>query len=164
MKRLISLWLFITTVLFMTGVTSCDAEVLTGKVVKVSDGDTFTLLAAGNEQIRVRMYGIDAPEMKGGQPFCNASREFLAGMIAGQEVTVLVMGTDKYERCLGIVKTSTVEDVNLVMLQEGMAWHYSQFDMTPQYVKAAKTARATHKGLWSEKNPINPYQWRKDHR
>lgn len=35
------------------------------KVVKISDGDTITVLS-GKEQTRVRLYGIDAPEKKQG--------------------------------------------------------------------------------------------------
>ena len=41
-------------------------HVLIGKVVKVTDGDTITALTADNEQERIRLYGIDAPEKKGG--------------------------------------------------------------------------------------------------
>lgn len=35
---------------------------LKGRVVKVSDGDTITLLDAGNNQHKIRLNGIDAPE------------------------------------------------------------------------------------------------------
>ncbi len=55
--------------LAMTGVwadTDKNPEkVISGKVVKVADGDTFTMLVKGNRQVRGRMYGIDAPEMTG---------------------------------------------------------------------------------------------------
>lgn len=35
-----------------------------GKVVRVADGDTITVLAPGNQQVKVRLYGIDCPERK----------------------------------------------------------------------------------------------------
>ena len=35
-----------------------------GQVVKVSDGDTITVLAPGNQQVKIRLYGIDCPEKK----------------------------------------------------------------------------------------------------
>ena len=60
---------------------SVSAENLTGRVVRVSDGDTFVLLVDGNKQVRVRLHGIDAPEMSGGQPYCRQSRQALADMI-----------------------------------------------------------------------------------
>ena len=44
-------------------------NVLIGKVVKVTDGDTITILTADSEQEWIRLYGIDAPENRGGQPF-----------------------------------------------------------------------------------------------
>ena len=44
-----------------------------GKVVGVHDGDTITLLTAEKEQVKVRLEGIDAPELK--QAFGNASKQ-----------------------------------------------------------------------------------------
>ncbi len=38
------------------------ADTLTGKVVKVADGDSITVLDNTNTQHRIRLQGIDAPE------------------------------------------------------------------------------------------------------
>jgi endonuclease YncB( thermonuclease family) len=38
------------------------AQTITGRVVRVSDGDTITILASGNREVRVRLAWIDAPE------------------------------------------------------------------------------------------------------
>lgn len=157
MKKLLSLVLLITTFLCI----SSQAQTLTGKVVKVADGDTFTLLVVGNEQVRVRLHGIDAPEITGGQPFSRAAKEYLSDMIAGQQVTVVVLDTDRYGRTIGIVRTPAVQDVNLRMLEAGMAWHYNFYDRTPAYIEAEQEARKARKGLWADPNPINPYNWRK---
>lgn len=153
--------LFLTITLFMICVTACQAQTIGGKVVKVSDGDTFTLLMDNKKTVRVRLHGIDAPEIKGGQPFSRAAKECLAEMIAGQKVTVDVKDTDRYGRYIGIVRTSSVRDVNLEMLRAGMAWHYSYYDKTPAYVKAERDARKAKVGLWRDKKPVNPYEWRK---
>ena len=51
------------------------------KVVKISDSDTITVLN-GKEQTKVRLYGIDAPELK--QPYGKKSKQFLANLIAGK--------------------------------------------------------------------------------
>ncbi len=61
------------------------ADILTGKVVKVTDGDSITVLDNITEH-RIRLQGIDAPERK--QAFGNASRKHLATLVAGREVTV----------------------------------------------------------------------------
>lgn len=142
---------------------TASTEVLTGKVVRVADGDTFVLLVDGNKQVRVRLHGIDAPEMTGSQPYCRQSKEKLSSLLEGKTVTVRVNGYDRYERALGIVSTDACKDVNLEMLRSGMAWHYKHFDHTPVYIKAAETARKNRVGLWRDKQPVNPYKWRRDH-
>ena len=138
------------------------AETLTGKVVRIADGDTFTLLVE-KKQHRIRLYGIDAPETKGGQPYSQKSKDYLASMIAGKTVTVEVKDTDRYGRYLGVVSTSDIKDVNLEMLRSGMAWHYDYFDNTPAYKTAHQQAKKAKKGLWTDPSPINPYDWRKKH-
>ena len=152
---------FLLTLILLFIVHLAMAEILSGKVVKVTDGDTFTLLAAGNKQHRIRLHGIDAPETKGGQPYSRKSKDFLAAMIAGKQVKVKVKSRDRYGRVVGIVSTRNVSDVNLRMLQEGMAWHYIQYDKTPAYKKAQETAKKQRRGLWTDPSPINPHDWRK---
>jgi endonuclease YncB( thermonuclease family) len=60
-----------------TGITEKSAaDILaefTAKVVKVTDGDTIHVLTDAKETIRIRLNGIDAPEL--GQPFGNNARE-----------------------------------------------------------------------------------------
>lgn len=136
-------------------------KAVTGKVIKVSDGDTFTLLMDDNKKMRIRLHGIDAPEMKGSQPYCKVSKEFLEEMIAGKWVSVDIKSIDRYKRYIGMVRTKTIKDVNLEMLKAGMAWHYNKYDHTPSYYLAEKKARLNKIGLWKDKKPINPAQWRK---
>lgn len=152
----------ITLLLSLLLCLCASAETLTGKVVRIADGDTFTLLV-NKKQHRIRLHGIDAPETKGGQPYSQKSKDYLASMIAGRTVTVDVRDTDRYGRYIGVVSTSSVKDVNLKMLKAGMAWHYSHYDKTPAYKKAHDQARKSRTGLWKDPSPINPYDWRKKH-
>jgi endonuclease YncB( thermonuclease family) len=46
----------------MVVVATSFAQTITGKVVRVADGDTVTVLDASNTQHRIRLSGIDAPE------------------------------------------------------------------------------------------------------
>lgn len=135
-------------------------ENLVGKVVKVSDGDIFTLLLAPNKTARIRLYGIDAPETR--QAYSVKSKENLSKMIAGVTVNVSVSDTDKYGCVIGKVSTPRCKDVNLEMLQVGLAWHYSHFDNTVAYREAEKEARKKKLGLWQDDSPINPYAFRKN--
>ena len=65
---------------------------LTGKVVSIADGDTFTLLTPQKEQVKIRLAEIDAPES--GQPYGNRSKQALSEMVLGKEVRVVVgLGT-----------------------------------------------------------------------
>jgi len=61
---------------------------------------------------------------------------------------------------LGIVYLAK-EDINLKMVAEGMAWHYSYFDKTPEYAAAEAAARQGKKGLWASPDHVNPYEWRR---
>jgi micrococcal nuclease len=51
---------FIFTILFLFSLLSL-AEELIGKVIKVSDGDTITVIDSNNQKHKIRLKGIDAP-------------------------------------------------------------------------------------------------------
>lgn len=65
-------------------VSVAHADVITGRVVKVADGDTITILDAANVQHRIRLAGIDAPEKK--QAFGNVSKQSLSRFVYGKSV------------------------------------------------------------------------------
>lgn len=135
------------------------AQMLRGNVVKISDGDTFTLLLNGNEQVRVRIDGIDAPEK--GQAFGNRAKEYLSSLIWGEIITVCVSKTDRYGRSIGKVSTPTIEDVGLEMIKAGYAWQYRDYNNDKSYSAAENNARKLLKGLWQDRNPIRPQDFRK---
>jgi endonuclease YncB( thermonuclease family) len=95
-----------------------NAQTIQGKVVRVSDGDTITILDATNAQNKVRLNKIDAPEKK--QAFGEVSRKHLASMVAGKIVNVEWAKKDKYGRILGDITIGTT-NVNLRMVQDGLA-------------------------------------------
>lgn len=59
---------------------------LDGKVVGVTDGDTIKILTPERHQVKVRLYGIDAPEKK--QPYGTAAKRYLSDLIAGKTVQI----------------------------------------------------------------------------
>jgi len=135
------------------------AQVYKGEVVKITDGDTFILLVNGKEQIKVRIDGIDAPEK--GQAYGNRSKECLSSMIWGDSIIVQVSKTDRYGRSIGKVSTSTIQDVGFEMIKAGYAWQYRDFNNDKSYTLAENLARKNMKGLWQDKNPIRPQDYRK---
>ena len=135
------------------------AQVLTGRAVSIIDGDTFILLINGNEQIKIRLDGIDAPEKS--QDFGSRAKEYLSEMIWDQELTVNVTKKDRYGRSIGKISTPTIEDVNIEMIKAGLAWHYKEYNHDKTYADAEILARKNKKGLWIYKNPIKPQDFRR---
>ena len=138
---------------------------ITGKVVSIADGDTLTILTSDNEQVKVRVYGIDAPERTRGQAYWRASRENLADLCAGQEATLEVMDTDRYKRTVAVVRCQG-QNAGLNQVINGYAWAYTAYlkkDKASQlYREAEDTARQERRGLWQEPNPIPPWDWRRN--
>ena len=140
-------------------------QTLTGRVVSVADGDTVTVLDSNDTQHRIRLEGIDAPESH--QAFGEQSRQSLAEMVSGKEVTVNYQKTDQYGRLVGKILLDG-KDINLEQVSAGMAWHYKFYEneQTPEDreldAKAEETARSVRRGLWQDPNPVEPYQFRKE--
>jgi len=138
-------------------------EIITGKVIGVSDGDTITLLNAKREQIKVRLTGIDCPEKA--QAFGNRAKKELSDKVFSQNVKVELRGKDKYGRSLGIVKIGD-EDINEYLISQGVAWHFKKYAKTQpaeeasRYARAEELARQSKKGLWIQDNPIPPWEFR----
>jgi endonuclease YncB( thermonuclease family) len=134
------------------------AAEITGKVISVSDGDTISVLDDLDKgRFRIRLDKIDAPEKK--QAFGSRAKQYLSALIFGKQVKIRFKKIDNYGRILGVIYCNGTE-INLKMVQEGFAWHYSHYDKTPAYIEAEKQARAKKKGLWIDPQPVNPYTFR----
>lgn len=153
---------FLTVLAFMLTVCHvCAQQEMSGFVIKVSDGDTYSMVLQDGTKERVRLQGIDAPEGTGNQPYWQQSRNYLAKLIDKKQVKVRFKNRDKYGRILGTVSVDSIADVNLQMIKSGLAWHYSYYDKTLEYAEAEKNARNLKLGLWSDPNPVQPYEWRR---
>jgi endonuclease YncB( thermonuclease family) len=136
------------------------AATLPGRVLWVTAGDTLTLLGPGNAQYRVRLAGIDAPEL--GQRYGQASEARLSRLVTGRFVVVSWQKRDRYGRIVGKVLLAD-EDVGLAHIDAGLAWHYKKYqdeqslaDRTA-YAKAEEEAREARRGLRAE--PVPPWEW-----
>ena len=136
----------------------CLGATLCGRVVKVSDGDTVTVLDAAKAQHRIRLNAIDAPEKS--QAFGQKSKERLSSLVFGKDITATWKSKDKYGRILGTVFVGP-EDINLAMVRDGFAWHYRRFDNSPAYAAAEAEARRGRLGLWRDSAPIPPWEFRR---
>ena len=86
-------------VLFVALTTNGHAEEIRGKVVRLADGDTITVMDAEKVQHKIRLMGIDAPEKA--QAFGTKSKERLSEKIGEKEVVVKWKEKDRYGRVLG---------------------------------------------------------------
>ena len=143
------------------GVSAClpssFGQTITGRVVGVSDGDSLTLLIQGNQQVKVRLDGIDAPE--GGQEFSRTAKEGLSRLVFGKEVTLRVTGKDRYERTLGVVFVGG-DNANLQLVRQGLAWHFKKYSDDRELAQAEVEARVARSGLWSGFDPVPPWEYR----
>jgi len=132
-----------------------------GRVVNVSDGDTLTVLTAGNVQKKIRLAAIDAPEKK--QSFGTQSKRFLESMCRDSNAVVDVVDTDRYGRIVGFVTCNGV-GVEKKMVESGMAWVYRSYARGRADLYAAEaSARSRGEGLWADNStPIPPWEWRKN--
>ncbi len=144
-------------ILFINQVFAYD---ITGKVIKIVDGDTFDVLDANHVTHRIRPDGIDAPER--GQPFGKKSTQMLAALIAGKTVTNTCTKKDRYNRDICVVWLDG-EDINRKMVERGGAWVYRKYYKDGDYYEAENKARKNHRGLWktTEAKAIPPWEWRK---
>jgi len=137
--------------------------IINGKVIGISDGDTITILNDKQEQIKIRLTGIDCPEKS--QAFGNRAKITLSNKVFSQNVKVETRDKDKYGRTLGIVKVGD-EDINEYMISQGLAWHFKKYANTQpleeanRYAKAQELASQNKRGLWIQDNPMPPWEFR----
>jgi endonuclease YncB( thermonuclease family) len=103
---------------FLLPLTSWSAE-LTGRVVRIVDGDTLVLLDANNTQTKIRLAGIDCPERK--QPWGQRAKQALSNYVFNHQVMVEWDKLDPYGRTVGKILVGQ-RDVNLALVRDGMCW------------------------------------------
>ena len=116
------------------------------------------MLLDNKTTIKVRLISIDCPERK--QPYSAVATRFLSDHIFGNRVTVVVDSKDRYGRSLGWVYYDD-KNINKELLKAGLAWHYRRYSKDEKLQALEDQARARRKGLWKEKNPIPPWDWRR---
>ena len=147
---------------------------VTGTVTKVSDGDTIHITTPEQTKLKVRLYGIDAPETpkinrqsgkvhQPGQPFSEEAQKALKDKIMGKQVRLEILDIDKYRRMVGIVWLND-RNINLEMIREGYAEAFIEYLKPPyrvEFLKAEQEARAGGKNIWSLPGHERPTEYRK---
>ena len=149
------------------------ADEVKGKVLRVADGDTILVLARDGRRQSIRIAGIDAPEAA--QPFGRESRDYLARLVSTGEVRAECPKSDRrgsvvctvWARPTDCATCGQTIDVGLAQIAGGMAWWYRRYglEQSPEdrarYETEEQTARAAKRGLWVDKAPVPPWDWRR---
>jgi len=132
-------------------------------VVGVTDGDTIKVMRA-HKEVKVRLYGIDCPER--GQPFSRKAKEFTSDMVFGKIVEVHRMDTDRYGRTVALVAVDE-QLLNEELVKAGYAWVYDFYcseSICESWKAFQQRAKFSKKGIWSEPNPVPPWEFRRKNR
>ncbi|HOZ52649.1 MAG TPA: thermonuclease family protein [Chitinophagaceae bacterium] len=149
--------LFSMILILLTITATIDAQTkLKGRAIKIIDGDTFDLLV-DKTTYQIRLADIDCPEK--GQDFYKVSKQALSDYLYGSYIEVIYNKKDRNGRILGSVYNGPVY-INLIMVEEGYAWHFKKYSSDQRFAKAEINARKAQRGLWKQPKPIAPWDFR----
>lgn len=129
-------------------------------VVGISDGDTITVLHDG-KGVKIRLYGIDTPEKR--QAFGKRAKQFTSSMVYGKTVEVETKDTDRYGRSVALIYVDG-QSLNEALVKNGFAWVYRKYckeAFCEDWLNLEIVARYGKIGLWSEPDPIPPWNFRR---
>lgn len=132
-------------------------------IVGVSDSETLTArcpttdAAHPYQQVKVRLAEIDAPEK--GQPSGRRSKQHMSHLCYRAEASIRQTTRDRYGRTVARV-TCRGLDANLEQVRAGMAWAYTKYQTDAAFPRAEQQARRARVGLWSDRNPVPPWEFR----
>ena len=149
-----------TSILGIDDIRNNKTETQNGyKVIGIKDGDTFVLIIDRKEQV-VRFAHIDCPEKK--QPYGNKAKQFVSERCFGQYVTII--HNNKFDRNKRLIAEVILQDgtnINKQLIKNGLAWHFKKYSKDTEYEELELQARRNKIGLWSDSEPVAPWEWRK---
>ena len=156
---IVSVFLIICLVFIHARILSAD---LTGPVTSILDGDTIEVLY-NNKAERIRLSGIDCPEK--GQAYGKRAKQATSALAFGKAVTLHTHGHDKYKRTLADVLLQHGINVNHTLVKDGWCWWYRKYAPGDTVLEGLeRDAREARKGLWADRQPVPPWEWRKTKR
>lgn len=150
MKRLMLLSLLFPIIMFSQ---------TSGKVIKISDGDTITLLLKGNEQRKLRLAEVDCPES--GQPFGKNAKQFTSNQVFGKTVKFVETNKDRYGRSVAKVYYDNGKYLSKELIKAGMGWWYFSYSKDASLGQLQENAQRGKVGLWQDVHAMAPWEYRK---
>lgn len=132
------------------------------RVVTVYDGDSLDVVGKNGKRIKLRLYGIDAPEK--GQHFANTARAFLEDLTQNSLYSLDVYYKDKYDRYVAVLYDDNGIAVQEDLIRNGFAWVYPRFCddvlLCVGWQNVQDEAKSSRQGLWQEENPLTPWDYK----
>jgi len=142
--------------------TTSAAQILTGRCIRVADGDTITILTPAKRQVRIRLACIDCPERR--QAYGKRAKQFTSSLVFARRVRVEVIDWDRYGRAVGWVYVNDADGqeicVNRELVREGLAWVYRKYCRSLELLRLEQEARSSGRGLWQDRRPVPPWVFR----
>ena len=155
------IFLFLLALLYATS-----AFAWPGKVIHIVDGDTIVVLNNQNQQVKIRLYGIDTPEKR--QAFGQKAKQCTANLVWKKQVQVKPVTIDRYGRTIALIFFDDQKCLNRELVANGYAWVYRRYctsrRLCKRWLQAESEARKFKLGLWRDPNPIPPWRWRRNNR
>lgn len=127
------------------------------KVIGIGDGDTLTILQ-DNRPVKLRLANVDAPEKS--QPYGQRAKQSLSDLCWNKDAQYETQDTDRYGRTVAVVTCGGVE-VNRAQVERGMAHVYPKYNKDRSLPAVQDRAREGRRGLWSDRGPVAPWEYRK---
>ena len=137
-------------------------EPFTALVIGVANGDTLTILNKNNQQVPIRLFGVEAPKRR--QPYGILARDTVREWIYMKNVLITPVDKDEYGRTSVLI---TMEKGNFVqdkLVREGLAWvreDMCQAIICIEWKRDMEFAKEARKGLWADENPMPPWLFQK---
>lgn len=151
MKKLIYLLIFLKSLFLFSQITA--------KIVAIKDGDTVVALLDNKTQETLRLADVDCPENR--QPFGKNAKQFTSSQVFGKNVTFYRVGKDRYRRTVAKIFYDNEKYLSAEIIKAGFGWWYYKASKNFKLKDVEILAKKKKLGLWSDKNAIAPWDFRK---
>ncbi len=115
-----------TTVFLITLLLPAFTWAWPSKVISIRDADTITVLTEDKQQVRIRLYGIDAPE--GAQAYGKKATQYVKRLLAERPVVEIdTKDTDRYGRTVAVVFLPDGRNLNEEIVRVGFVWVFTRY-------------------------------------
>ncbi|MGD9332580.1 MAG: thermonuclease family protein [Desulfobacterales bacterium] len=151
--------LFIVLISLVAAAPALAGDLIAARVIGVTDGDSVIVLEDGNNRVKIRLHGVDCPEI--GQASGAEAKNFTSGLSFGKAIEYRLVGIDKFGSTVATVYLDDGRELNLEIIKAGLGWYEKRYLKRPDYADAEAQARKDKIGLWADPDPLSPWEWRR---